>query len=1200
MKSIIKLTAFCLLLQGLFTYAYSQKVELKYIDATKYPIISADFKVTEANGSDPRNVDKSSYQISDGGKIRQLTDISCPGNISAFSLILLMDRSYSMLTDNRLTEAKKAAANMIKNLPEGRSECAILAFSAGNPSSKLVHPFSTNKKTLQDSLNKLTPIGGTDYNAAFLIDRWGNPGALTLAKKARYKPIIVFLTDGAHDIQQSGQFRRANVIDSALNFANATIYCVTYGDEADEASINDLTNVSSSTGGEFFRNITPQDIDRIFQDILRRADALQYPPPCTISWLTDCDGGNVELSVLPPLGSYSTTATYSIPDSVKPFWEVLGIPRKIQFLNIMPGQTPPYKDTTITIKAKNNYANISEFISDPRWQIIAPTLPLANNVPEDGTIQVTLRYTPDDSLCHKSIGIFEGSACSQKDIELIAENVILYAGNVGSEEKGKTKKVKLPGILCNNTCNPITITGKSISGQNAADFGFASGADIGRIINSGECIEIEFSFAPSDVGLRQAIAELIVKGTEFPQGTRIQNEIIGIGIGNPKIGVPLSLTLLNADCKTSSRDTIIVISNTGGSDLSIQSLEITQTSNAFSFTSGNPAPFVIPSGDKYNLTITFTPQLKGLNTAQLIVRSDAENGNEKTIDLSGSLDSIDYSASVAEIDFGVICPDSLASRTFKLNNSGNVRVKINSVTSTPFSSAVSIFDINPGESPDFVVSINSPTEGDFTGTIEFTDDYCNYKKTVILRVKVESPKISVTPSPLVISSTMNVPKQDKLTITNTSGRDISIKDLIPQNAQFKIVNTSANIILAGQSIDVTVEYTPNSIDPINTTIELYGSPCDFTDIASIKLIGNPDKSLATISIDKGYQGIIGDVIPIQLRLKNKLQFAQSGAKTISTVIRFNPAVLSGESPYPAANVPDNALGVWTLNNIPTNSSNNDEVIATLNFKVLNSTVSCSDLEIDLNQTSADTKNVNFLAENGEFCNLISSADISIDENLKAQPGEVFDLNIYINNDVNLSKKVHQSISFDLKFNASIFEPFGATPKGNFDLATKIRAIPVTNLAIPENISGKTKLTTLTFRAMLGNAAQTSIELANPKSANGIIEFNSTSGNFSLNGLCEDGGKTRLFDPWQTPGILKITPNPADEYAEIVIGMNEKGMTQLILLDLFGNKIKTLWSMDSEPGERAIKIDTSELPSNTYMLILQTPTKAYSGRMTVIK
>jgi WD40 repeat protein len=109
-----------------------------------------------------------------------------------------------------------------------------------------------------------------------------------------------------------------------------------------------------------------------------------------------------------------------------------------------------------------------------------------------------------------------------------------------------------------------------------------------------------------------------------------------------------------------------------------------------------------------------------------------------------------------------------------------------------------------------------------------------------------------------------------------------------------------------------------------------------------------------------------------------------------------------------------------------------------------------------------------------------------------------------------------------------------------------------------------------------------------------------SGTFTLLGICHEGG-TRLLNPNGKVQLMLARPNPAGDEVEIGYELVESGRTQLFIINMNGERVKTLFDKEiSSFGVNSEKITTSELSSGSYLVVLQTPTEMKSIKLEVIK
>ena len=364
----------------------SQSLSLFGINSSKYPIVSANFFLLNEKGERVSVNDKRSLHLVENGVDTDILSLSCPSNTEAkrISSVLTIDVSGSMQGRN-MELAKLAAQTWINTLNLDRSQCAITSFD----------DFSYVNQDLTNDYNKLkravdnlkSALGGTNYLEAILNEK---SGALSIVSAGLHKKVIVFLTDGASNVNTSEIITKAAKI-------GAVIHTIVLAMEAPQV----LKNISANTGGMSFENVTGlADIERIYRIIL--LDALEIES-CSITWNSlSCDNlRNVELQYIPY--TVSDVNTYSIPDSSMN--SLIYLPKNfIKFGFVKPDDT---KMEAIEIKAVNPI-NISEIESSnpDRFQVRnygGSPPPFFLKAGESRTLSI--EYSPTDSL--KSYSRFE-------------------------------------------------------------------------------------------------------------------------------------------------------------------------------------------------------------------------------------------------------------------------------------------------------------------------------------------------------------------------------------------------------------------------------------------------------------------------------------------------------------------------------------------------------------------------------------------------------------------------------------------------------------------------------------------------------------------------------------------------------------------------------------------------------------------------
>jgi hypothetical protein len=202
------------------------------------------------------------------------------------------------------------------------------------------------------------------------------------------------------------------------------------------------------------------------------------------------------------------------------------------------------------------------------------------------------------------------------------------------------RQVIIPSIWQNGTTSPpfavtlgnygdtgVSITGISVSGQNAGDF--AQTNNCGTTLPAGTNCTIEITFSPTvDVGSRSATLGLSFGGSAPTQSVALFGQA-----GFPIIQITPALSIDFASIGVGTFDT---------ADLQILNVGSGVLNFGFSFTGdfsgemlGGFVGFLLPGAGTAPLRVSFTPTAPGLRTGQLII-SDNAAGSPHIVQLSGN------------------------------------------------------------------------------------------------------------------------------------------------------------------------------------------------------------------------------------------------------------------------------------------------------------------------------------------------------------------------------------------------------------------------------------------------------------------------------------------------------------------------------------------------------------------------------------
>jgi tight adherence protein B len=228
-------------------------VELRGVDATAYPTIRASIYTPTGNGRPAfweNGTPVAGFQMQNLGSVK--------------AIAALIDRSQSM-RGKPLADAAAAARSFVA-AKQAADELAVIAF--GSKVSTL-SPFSTVKLDADLPLGRMT----TDRDKGTAL----YDAVIAASNQLRGNPlpgrVIIVLSDGA-DNASAGSL--ATAIQAARE-ANASIYAI--GIEGEGFTADPLTQLASSTGGQYYGAASTSDLARVYASIaaaLKKTWRVQY------------------------------------------------------------------------------------------------------------------------------------------------------------------------------------------------------------------------------------------------------------------------------------------------------------------------------------------------------------------------------------------------------------------------------------------------------------------------------------------------------------------------------------------------------------------------------------------------------------------------------------------------------------------------------------------------------------------------------------------------------------------------------------------------------------------------------------------------------------------------------------------------------------------------------------------------------------
>jgi hypothetical protein len=1203
----------------MFTFSlYSQTIKIISVDASKYPKMKAEFTVEDATKKELREVVlPADLILKDGGKVKTITNKFCEVGKFKFSLVLTLDKSGSMLDDinanaaqapnRRIDAAMFSAKALVDALPgypnDPLADIALTAFSAGPISNvpffrphDILKWFTYNQDSVKKEIDLIKPVGATDYNVAFLGNKNQNIlGIMDLCDAAKYKPVVIFLTDGEHNPPAPVKPVDVGGIIARAKASGTTVFAVTLGLDVTP----ELASITSQTGGQAYGNLKDGDqISGIYFDILSKVTNFGKLSPCTIEWDATCDGGVLDLSITKPFAA-SATFSYNVDPTVKPDLDIT--PRNFTILNTAKGVTT---SQNVVLKAlKNNITFDALPVSaDPRFVIDLKGKTIPFTILKGDSLKITINYTPTDTSCITSNITFGSTACTGNVMTASGGFIFAEDINCGFTPKGTPSLKTYTKKFCNYSCVSVTITGVQKGGANGNEFVFKN-SPANLLVPSGTCVPLTIEFTPTDV--TQRVGTFLVKTDKGDFSANMS----GSGSGLADIQVNPTFNATNISCLNPSSTITIPVSNPGALDLFITNVS---TDNTDFVVSPTTKIFTVSPGLSKNIVVVYSSATNGPATANLTIFSNADAKAAVIVALTGRKDDIalQYVENV-DVDFGILCPNEVATKIVNIKNIGNITSNVISTkTKTEFKNTTADGTYIAGEIKPNTLQFTSAKDGNYTDILTFRDE-CGVVYNINMKAKVETPLVT---SPAInITTTIGAPKTVQITLSNATSRLITVSSakfidaLNVTIAELTIVPTTFDVPANGSKIvDVTYTPTPTNPNVVTGVLELTGTlPCAST--STITSIGNPDKAVATLGMLMTNTGYLGQDVVIPVFLKSKTRFAESKAVSVTANISFDATLLKPIGTTPLGTVTG---GIRTIPvTFPSDKSNNDEVLSNLNFNVLSTaTVTSTDLTITPTPKT-DNNAVNIIIENGKFNLSTSVATLSLIKaaDFHQEPGATIAFPINLIDPNGSLKAFNQGIKTQVRFNGTVLESVGIPSKqgvGNERIIDIVKNIVFPVASNVKDNSPQAPITypiqTITFRAMLGTEVNTRVIVENADVITGKVLVNPDSVMFTLDGVCISGG-IRLFDPTKTEFQLnQINPNPINGITSIEYHILELGNHKMFVIDMLGNQVLEIFNDNFKEGNYSTKFDASTLPSGAYRIILQSPTEIKSQIVQVMK
>lgn len=235
-------------------------LRLSQPNTARFPDVTLFAYPTDARGVLVSGLSASAFQVEEDGALAQVTRVEAKGG--SLDVCLALDRSPSMLDDNKLEYARSAAREFVGQLrPQDRA--ALITFSSGN---SLDQSLTTDRGALLAAINRTQATGNSTslYDAVYWsIMQVGlqaqGQGSVVGGTPVRpdARRVVVALTDG---MDRGSRVLPPELLEMARQ-NGVSLFMISVGHDAE---VNQMIRLANETGGVFLNAPQPQDLQRLY------------------------------------------------------------------------------------------------------------------------------------------------------------------------------------------------------------------------------------------------------------------------------------------------------------------------------------------------------------------------------------------------------------------------------------------------------------------------------------------------------------------------------------------------------------------------------------------------------------------------------------------------------------------------------------------------------------------------------------------------------------------------------------------------------------------------------------------------------------------------------------------------------------------------------------------------------------------------
>jgi hypothetical protein len=281
---------------------------------------------------------------------------------------------------------------------------------------------------------------------------------------------------------------------------------------------------------------------------------------------------------------------------------------------------------------------------------------------------------------------------------------------------------------------------------------------------------------------------------------------------------------------------LVTVANVGQSSMTISAV----AGNNAAFTMSQLSlPFVLPAGQSFDLSVTFTPTALGWTGATITFTSNA-TAKTLVLELGGDgVDSDGITASPSTISFGQVSLGSTSTKPVVLTNDRTWKVTLSKILTTGSTFSMSTMTLpvtlDPGQSVTLEVSFTPQSPGTIGGSLFVEGPALSIPLT---GTGASVGQLTLTPALLSFGSVPDGTTQTLPITIGASGASVTVSSASSSSAQFVLNGASFPLtIAAGQTMSFNVAFTPTGSGSVSGAFSFGSNASNSPALESVNGVG---------------------------------------------------------------------------------------------------------------------------------------------------------------------------------------------------------------------------------------------------------------------------------------------------------------------------------------------------------------------------